>query len=265
MKLIYETSESNNIKFEQELNEATGQKKYRIKGIFSSPGIKNKNGRVYPMSIWEREVKRYQDVIKSGHPNSLMQLGHPPYTDVRMMEAVAKIDKLYIKDGFVMGEATLLNNDKANQLKSLIDAGIKMSVSTRGLGTVVESVVKDYKLITVDIIEDLGQSDYNAEMMGITEGVLLKEDFKIDESGNITKVCSEDGICHMFESEEVQDAIEEKFKNILSNLSEIKDSDYKLKDEFMKYVAKKYKVIDENMNSFRFKIGGHTGNVYFDN
>ena len=89
MKLTYETSDE--VSFGQELNEATGDKKYVIKGVFSSPGKKNRNGRVYPMHLWEREVAKYQDIIKSGHPNSLMELEHPPRSNVDMMEAVATL------------------------------------------------------------------------------------------------------------------------------------------------------------------------------
>ena len=73
MKLMYDNSD---VSFEQELTEGL-EKKYRIKGIFSTPEKQNKNGRIYPMSIWEREVEKYQEVLKSGHPNCLMELNHP--------------------------------------------------------------------------------------------------------------------------------------------------------------------------------------------
>ena len=218
MKLIYDSSP---VTFEQELNESTGQKKYVIKGIFSSPGEKNKNGRIYPTSIWESEVQKYQETMSSGASNSLLELNHPARTNVEMMEAVAKMRKLYMKDGKVMGEAVLLDNPKANQLKTLIDNGIKMSVSSRGVGSVVENVVKDYRLITFDVIPDQGQSDHNAEMMGITEGILTESNYEVDDQGNISKVCTEDGVCHMFEDTEIKDAIETQFKNILSTLNEV--------------------------------------------
>jgi len=57
MKLLYDTN-IDKVVVEQELNESSGTKKYVIKGIFSSPGVKNKNGRVYPKSLWEKEVNR---------------------------------------------------------------------------------------------------------------------------------------------------------------------------------------------------------------
>jgi len=217
MKLVYDTID--NVEFVQELTESTGEKKYKIKGIFSSPGQKNRNGRVYPMNLWEREVSKYQDVIKNGLPNSLLELDHPARTNVDMMEAVAKMEKLYIKDNYVYGEALLLNNPKANQIKTLIDAGIKMAVSSRGLGKVNGTLVEDFKLITFDIIPNLGQSDRNAEMHGIVEGVLEDKEFMITESGKIeeVKICS-NNMCHMFEAEDVRKATEQKFKELLDTL-----------------------------------------------
>ncbi len=184
MKLMYDNTD---VSFEQELSEGA-EKKYRIKGIFSSPEKQNKNGRIYPMQIWEREVQKYQDILKTGHPNCLMELDHPPRSQIDMMEAVAKMERLYIENGYVMGEAVLLDNPKANQLKTLIDNGIKMSVSSRGVGSVKGNVVENYSLITFDIIPNLGQSDYSAEMYGIVEGVLQDKNFLITESGEIKEV-----------------------------------------------------------------------------
>lgn len=185
MKLYYEEQE--NVLFEKEINEANGSKpRYKISGIFSTIGEKNKNGRVYPSTIWESQVANYQDTLSKGASNSLMELNHPPRANVDMMEAVAKIEKLYISGDkkYVMGEAFLLDNPKANQLKTLIDAGIKMSVSSRGVGKVsATGMVENFKLSTYDIIPDQGQSDYNAEMMGIVEGVLQEKEFEILENG----------------------------------------------------------------------------------
>lgn len=224
MKLIYEVAEDK-VLTEAELNEATGNKKYIIKGIFSSPGVKNKNGRVYPENIWEREVKNYQEVLKSGSSNSLLELNHPARTNVDMMEAVAKMTKLYIDGGFVMGEAVLLDNPKANQLKTLIDNGIKMSVSSRGVGTVKNGLVEDFKLVTFDIIPNQQQSDLNASMMGIVEGVLENKEFSLNESTGVieeVQMCSDKG-CNMFETSDIQNATKEKFSSFLSEISKKED------------------------------------------
>lgn len=198
--LIFEIDGQNlDIESTEILNEATGQKEktYKLKGIFSTIGEKNRNGRVYPRELWEREVKAYQTEIESGSINTLMEFEHPPRTEVDMMQAVAKINKLYIKGNFVMGEAVILNNEKSKQLKCLIDNGVKISVSSRGVGTVENGVVTDFKLITYDIVPN--PSDFNATMNGIceshengihemyqlNEGILQGKTFGIDKAGNI--------------------------------------------------------------------------------
>jgi hypothetical protein len=229
MKLIYEVAEDK-VVTEQVINESNGQKKYLIKGIFSSPGIKNKNGRVYPKSIWEREVKNYQEVLKSGSSNSLLELNHPPRQDVDMMEAVAKMTKLYIDGEYVMGEAVLLDNPKANQLKTLIDNGIKMSVSSRGVGSVKNGLVEDFKLITFDVIPNQQQSDLNASMMGIVEGVLEGKEFELNESGLITEVemCTKDE-CTLYEKADIVDATKQKFEEIMKSMKDSTKIDEKIR------------------------------------
>lgn len=209
MKLMYDNTD---VSFEQELSEGV-EKKYRIKGIFSTPEKQNKNGRIYPRTVWEREVAKYQDILKTGHPNCLMELDHPPRSNVDMMEAVAKMEKLYFENGYVMGEAVLLDNPKANQLKTLIDNGIKMSVSSRGVGSVKGNLVENYSLITFDIIPNLGQSNYESEMYGIVEGVLQDKNFLITESGEI---------------KEVQVEISEKEENLDEANKKILDAKYQL-------------------------------------
>ena len=193
MKLIFDIDSNSNIEKVDEINEATGEveKKYKIKGVFSTINTKNRNGRIYPEKLWKEQVEKYQDVIKSGSINTLMEYEHPARSNVDPMEAVAKINKLYIEGKYVMGEAVLLNNPQANQLKSLIDNGVKISVSSRGVGSVVDSVVKDFNLITYDIVSN--PSDYNATMNGVCESFKLNEGviddlhFDFDENGNIIK------------------------------------------------------------------------------
>lgn len=226
MKLIYENDSNLTYTVSEELNEASGtsEKKYRIKGVFSTIGEKNRNGRIYPRNIWESQVGAYQNNFQTGSLNLLCEYEHPARTNVDPMEAVARIEKLYIKDKFVMGEAVLLNNPKANQLKSLIEAGIKLSVSSRGVGSVSNGIVTDFRLVTYDIVSD--PSDFNATMNGmvesfqLNEGVLTDKEFKVTESGNIeeVQVCSSN-VCHMFEKTDVQNAFREKFKQILNEIS----------------------------------------------
>lgn len=225
MKLIFDIDSSSSIEKVEELNETTGQveKKYKIKGIFSTINTKNRNGRIYPEKLWKEQVAKYQDVISSGSINTLMEYEHPARSNVDPMEAVAKINKLYIEGKYVMGEAVLLNNTKANQLKSLIDNGVKISVSSRGVGSVVDSVVKDFNLITYDIVSN--PSDYNATMNGICESYQLNEGviddlhFEFDKNGNIIKSVEN--------AEEISESVDNDSKNlddlISENLEDVQD------------------------------------------
>lgn len=219
MKLMFET-ETEHLPFVgQEINEATGEKKYIIRGIFSSPNQRNKNGRLYGADIWEREISNYQKVIDEGLPNCLMEYEHPPYTDVDSNKAVAKITKLWMEGGYVMGEAYILNSPNSAHLRALVEAGQKISVSSRGIGNVNESgKVTDYKLITFDIIGNLKQSDHNAEFKGIVEGVLITEDFDVTPEGDIVKLCSKDK-CIMEHRDVINEGIMIKFKEIFENIN----------------------------------------------
>lgn len=193
--LIFEVDgQELNIESSETINESTGQKEksYKLKGIFSTIGEKNRNGRVYPRKLWEAEVQSYQNEINAGSINTLMEYEHPARSEVDPMKAVAKITSLEISGNYVMGEAVLLNNDQANQLKSLIDNGVKISVSSRGVGSVgSDGIVESFKLITYDIVPN--PSDFNATMNGIcesyrlNEGILQGKTFSTDENGNIVE------------------------------------------------------------------------------
>ena len=175
MNLVFDIDSNISTAVEESLNEATGvrEKKYKIKGVFSTIGQKNRNGRIYPMSEWRRAVNEYQANFSNGSFNTLMEWEHPARNTVDPMQAVAKINKLYIEGDYVIGEAVLLNNEKANQLKSLIDNGIKISVSSRGTGNIQGGIVSDYNLITYDLVSE--PSDYNATMNGICESYTMKD------------------------------------------------------------------------------------------
>ena len=225
MKLIFDIDSNSSIEKVDELNETTGQveKKYKIKGIFSTINTKNRNGRIYPEKLWKEQVEKYQDVIASGSINTLMEYEHPARSNVDPMQAVAKINKLYIDGKYVMGEAVLLNNTKANQLKSLIDNGVKISVSSRGVGSVVDSVVKDFNLITYDIVSN--PSDYNATMNGVCESYQLNEGviddlhFDFDENGNIIKSTKLEESLETEQTKDLDTLISENLEDVQDHLT----------------------------------------------
>lgn len=175
-----------------ELNESTGDKTYVIKGTFSSPGKKNRNGRVYPLNLWEDNVTRYQGEIKNNTINTLCELEHPPRSTVNPWEAVAKTRLLEMRDGLVYGEMEILNNNskETNQIKALIEAGVKIGVSTRGVGRLGKgSIVEEYQLITTDIVSN--PSDFGANLDGFTESMIIEsQDYSI-EDGQV--ICTPEG------------------------------------------------------------------------
>ena len=228
MNLMFDID--SNISFEKvdELNESTGksEKKYKIKGIFSTIGEKNRNGRIYPPEIWKSQVEEYQKEIEKGTNNCLMEFEHPARSKVDIMEAVARITKLSIDKNHVMGEAVLLDNPKANQLKSLIDNGVKLSVSSRGAGSVVDSIVRNFHLITYDIVSE--PSDYNATMNGVcesyqlNEGVITDVNYELDKHGNLIEANLNESDMYTKNVQDnladVQNHIEKKFTEFFSKL-----------------------------------------------
>ena len=228
MNLMFDID--SNISFEKvdELNESTGktEKKYKIKGIFSTIGEKNRNGRIYPPEIWKSQVEEYQKEIEKGTNNCLMEFEHPARSKVDIMEAVARITKLSIDKNHVMGEAVLLDNPKANQLKSLIDNGVKLSVSSRGAGSVVDSIVRNFHLITYDIVSE--PSDYNATMNGVcesyqlNEGVITGVNYELDKHGNLIEANLNESDMYAKNVQDnladVQNHIEKKFTEFFNKL-----------------------------------------------
>lgn len=202
-------------------SDSSGKKKYKIKGVFSTIGEKNRNGRTYPRQIWETEVRNYQATIESGSINTLMEYEHPARTEVNPMEAVAKITSLKTEGNYVIGEAVLLDNPKANQIKSLIDNDVKISVSSRGVGSVKNGLVESYKLITYDIVPV--PSDYNSTMNGLVENHQLNEgivsdlEFNINSLGEIIKESSTE-LTKELTKEDTEKYITEKFEKLLKDL-----------------------------------------------
>lgn len=180
----------------EELNEDTGktEKNYYLEGVFSTIGKKNRNGRIYPRNLWEREVANYQKEIQNKTTNSLCEFEHPARTTVDMMKAVGRIIKLQIEGDYVRGKIKILNNNtpETNQIKALIKEGLQIGVSSRGVGSVgPNGIVESFKLSTYDIVSS--PSDFNANLDGVCEGVILKNgisqnvEYMITESGDIVE------------------------------------------------------------------------------
>lgn len=250
MKLIYEESLDVKGIVEEELNESTGKsnKSYYIQGVFSTIGEKNRNGRIYPRNIWEREVNRYQEEIKCNSITSLMEWEHPERSTVDPMAAVAKIVDIKIDGKYILGKAKLLNNDKANQLKSLIDEGIAIGVSSRGVGKVgANGIVEDFKLVNWDTVS--APSDFAANTKGLTEswnnGILQSKNYELDTEGNIVEICGTKS-CSKFKKEDIKEAIIYKMNSLFSEVNEtfIKNKEHDIQISTTKFQTELSKLRD---------------------
>jgi len=170
MKLIAEYTDQ---QLEVLTEEKNGKKSYAIEGIFMQAESKNRNGRVYPRAVMESAVDKYnQEQVVPGR--AVGELNHPEGPTVNLDKVSHKIEKLDWSGNDVMGKATILNTPMGEVVKGLLDGGVKLGVSTRGMGSLQRGndamVVKDdFILNAVDIVQD--PSAPGAFVNGIMEGV----------------------------------------------------------------------------------------------
>ena len=215
MKLICELTES--VDYELIEEGAGGKKQYFIEGIFMQSEQKNKNGRIYPKEVLQKEVNRY--VKEYVEPKRAFgELGHPDGPTVNLDRVSHMITEL-VEDGKnFIGRAKILDTPNGQIVKSLIDEGARLGVSSRGMGTLkpdkkAQIVQDDFYLATAaDIVAD--PSAPNAFVEGIMEGVewvwdngLLKAQDVERAKTNIQKASSK----------QLEEVKLKEFKNLLSN------------------------------------------------
>ena len=170
MKLI--TEEISNVKI---ITEGTGAgKKLYIEGVFLQTEQVNRNGRLYPMQIMEKEVNRYNtSFVQKGR--ALGELGHPDGPTVNLDRVSHKIVSLKAEGNNFRGKAQILNTPMGKIASSLLDEGVMLGVSSRGVGSLredrggVKVVGEDFMLATAaDIVADPSAPD--AFVQGIMEG-----------------------------------------------------------------------------------------------
>ena len=170
MKLIREEIESVEFITEKLKN---GKQNLYIEGIFLQGNIKNRNGRMYPMETLQREVARYNESnITSGR--ALGELGHPDGPSINLDRVSHKILSLKEDGNNFIGKAKLLDTPMGGIAKNLLDEGVKLGVSSRGMGSIRKEencnvVMDDFMLATAaDIVADPSAPD--AFVDGIMEG-----------------------------------------------------------------------------------------------
>lgn len=210
MKLITET----NFGDLQVLREnVEGKKKLFIEGIFLQSELKNRNGRIYPLSVLEREVERYTtEYIQTGRATG--ELGHPDGPSINLDRASHKIISLKKEGNNFIGKAKIMTSTPMGKIaEALLDEGVRLGVSSRGMGTLEERegmnyVCDDFYLATAaDIVADPSAPDafVNGIMEGkewVWDGGLLREQ-SIDKYkrviDNSSKVKLEENMLKSFE------------------------------------------------------------------
>ena len=188
-----------------------GKKNYFIEGIFMQGDIKNRNGRIYPSKTLETEMGRYQkEFIET--KRALGELGHPDGPQINGDRVSHLITEMRRDGNDFYGKAKILSTPMGEIVKSLLDEGVKIGVSTRGLGSVkagrdgVMEVQKDFHLSTVDIVTD--PSAPNAFVNGIMENVEYYYDIA---SGNWRATQA---------IEDIQEEVEKKINRVVRTIDE---------------------------------------------
>jgi len=213
MKLITEYTE-NDVEFITEAKEGGG-KNYMIEGVFAQAESKNRNGRIYPQMVMEKAVGKYvKDQVNT--KRSVGELNHPDGPTVNLDKVSHLIQRLNIEGKNVMGKALILDTPNGKIVKGLLEGGVKLGVSTRGMGSLEQRngamyVKDDFILNTIDIVQD--PSAPAAFVNGIMEGVDWVWNNGIIEARVIEKMETEIKKAKRTDLYEVQTR---EFKNFLS-------------------------------------------------
>jgi hypothetical protein len=214
MKLITENIEDIQILTE----EKDGKKNLYIEGVFLQSEIKNRNGRVYPFRVLEKEVARYnEEYVKTGR--ALGELGHPDGPTVNLDRVSHRITSLKSEGNNFIGKAQILATPMGSIAKSLLEEGVKLGVSSRGMGSIdrqesASYVMDDFMLATAaDIVADPSAPD--AFVNGIMEGKEWVWNNGILKEKTITKY---QGYINESSRKELEGRTLQVFEHFLSNL-----------------------------------------------
>jgi hypothetical protein len=214
MKLITENIEDIQILTE----EKDGKKNLYIEGVFLQSEIKNRNGRIYPFRVLEKEVARYnEEYVKTGR--ALGELGHPDGPTVNLDRVSHRITSLKSEGNNFIGKAQILATPMGSIAKSLLEEGVKLGVSSRGMGSIdrqesASYVMDDFMLATAaDIVADPSAPD--AFVNGIMEGKEWVWNNGILKEKTITKY---QGYINESSKKELEGRTLQVFEHFLSNL-----------------------------------------------
>ena len=158
------------------INESMGGGKLLVKGVLQRANAENQNGRIYPKEILVREAKKYNDSFISER-RAMGELDHPESSVVNLQNVSHNIKKMWWENDDLVGEVEVLPTPSGNILKELFKSGIKLGISSRGLGSVepvnesdgTVAVQSDFELIAFDFVSN--PSTHGAFMYPMNESV----------------------------------------------------------------------------------------------
>jgi len=215
MKLISEYHDSNLQVISEERKD--GKKEYVIEGVFMQADKANRNGRIYEKSILEAAVNKYvKEQVETGR--AVGELNHPDGPGINLDKVSHKITELRFEGSDVIGKASILQTPMGKIVEGLLEGGVKLGVSSRGMGSLekkngIMQVGKDFMLATVDIVQD--PSAPEAFVNGIMEGVDWVWDNGILKPQEIEKIETEIKEARNMRSADIEI---KAFKNFLSKL-----------------------------------------------
>ena len=216
MKLITEYVEQD-IEVIQE-QKKNGEKNFFIEGVFMQAAKKNRNGRVYEKATLENAVEKYvTEQVKQGR--AVGELNHPEGPTVNLDKVSHKINDLHWQGNDVVGKASILKTPMGKIVEGLLEGGVKLGVSSRGMGSLVSKngaqyVGDDFMLSTVDIVQD--PSAPSAFVNGVMEGVEWVWDNGLIRQQDIEIIETE---IKSAPRKDLQDVEIRAFKNFLSKLN----------------------------------------------
>ena len=161
--------------FEGRVNEDSSGRTL-VKGVLQRSGAENQNGRVYPREVLEREIKKYQTLVKERR--ALGELDHPDSSVINLKNVSHNIREVHWEGNDVIGTVEILPTPSGNILKELLRAGILLGISSRGMGST--QPIKDNKLLVGEDFELIGwdfvsnPSTHGAFMTPMNESVVKK-------------------------------------------------------------------------------------------
>ena len=201
-----------------EANKNTGEKQYAIEGVFMQSESKNKNGRIYEKATMEKAVNKYiTEQVKTGR--AVGELNHPEGPTVNLDKVSHKINDLHWQGNDVVGKASILKTPMGKIVEGLLEGGVKLGVSSRGMGSLVSKngaqyVGDDFLLSTIDIVQD--PSAPSAFVNGVMEGVEWVWDNGVLSPQDIELIETE---IKSTKSKHLPEVEIRAFKNFLSNIN----------------------------------------------